>query len=548
LNKLWAAAAGFLPLLMVGTAVVTAADPAARTTSELNRTVRSLEREQAEAEVRRESRRVDREEEKKADDAVLTEQKEKTASFVLQKVEFSPSSKVLRKKELNGIAQKYEKKEIDIQGLYNIVKEVNDLYRERGYLTATALLPQQEIKGGVVRVILLEGVVGEVALSGARSTEASYVLRRVKIPEGVILDFKELDRQLQWFNGTNDVKLHINLKAGKKPGTTDFSLTLQEPQRTQSVLFADNAGGDSTGETRIGLGVQVNSLSGARDNLSLAALFSSHSQTGIAGYTFPLGLGGDKATVYYNRNRLKIREEDLNNFTIQGNSSAYGLTITHPLLVRSRHRQEISLDVQKQSSRTTILGIKFVDSDETRLRLAWALTRYLPGQAFYFKTSYTHGNFRDKIYQEKFSAGKFSADFFWQKQDRRNTVYSVNLSAQKSLTSYLPAADQFYLGGLYSVRGYKENVISGDSGFSLNIEARFPLRPRLQLIAFSDVGYLFGPNVLSTKKLYSLGGGIAYEFAKNGSLTLTAGFPLQKKINDAKTDALRLHFSLNYRF
>jgi hemolysin activation/secretion protein len=528
-------------------ALASAADPASAV-SELDRSLQVLEREQTVEELRRESRRVDREEEQKAAEAAGKTPEGPEMTFLLQKVEFT-ASKALAAAELDAVAQKYEQKQISIQGLYDIVNEVNALYRERGYLTAMALLPQQEIKGGVVKIILLEGVVGDVELSGARSTKASYILKRVRIPKGVILDFKELDKELQWFNGSNDVKLHIDLRAGREPGTTDFFLTVQEPKKVSGIVFADNAGSESTGETRFGLGFTDSSLTGARDTVSAALLFSSDSYTGMVNYTVPVTRRGGKVTAYYNRSKLKINQADLNNFNIRGNSSAYGLTYTHPLLIRSRLREELIFDVQSQSSRTSILGVDFADNKEKRLSLGLAVTRYKPGEVVYFKPAFVYGNYDDRIWQESRKARKFTLDFFWQRQTRRNVLYSASLSGQWAFTDFLPASDQFYLGGLYSVRGYEENVISADSGLSLNLEVRLPLKsPKLRVILFSDFGLISGPNALSTKTLFSLGGGLQYEFARNGSATLTAGVPLQKTVNDVKADAVRLHFSLNYRF
>jgi hemolysin activation/secretion protein len=533
---------------MAAAAPVPGDDTYSRPISEIDRSLPALEREQTAEELRRESRRVDREEKQKKGDAAAKAAQGQELSVFLRKVEFT-ASKVLTAEELAAITQKYEQKEIGAQGLYGIVEEINALYRERGYLTAMALLPQQEIKDGVVKIILLEGVVGEVELAGARSTKASYILKRVRIPKGVILDFKELDKQLQWFNGTNDVKLYIELRAGRQPGTTDFFLTAREPEKVAGIVFADNAGNKSTGEARIGLGFSDSSLTGSRDALSMAVLFSSDSYTGMANYTLPVTRRGGKVTAYYNRSKLKITEDDVNSLNIRGSSSTFGLTYTHPLIIRSRLRQELIFDAQSQSSRTSVLGVNFADSREKRLSLGMAVTRYKPGEVFYLKPSIVYGSYDNRVWQENRKVKKFALDVFWQRQTRSNVIYSARLNGQWSFDKFLPAADQFYLGGLYSVRGYEENVLSADSGLSLNIEARVPLKtPKLSALFFSDFGMVSGPNALSSKNLFSIGGGLQYEFARNGSLALTVGIPLQKKVNDVKADAMRLHFSLNYKF
>ena len=41
-------------------------------------------------------------------------------------------------------------------------------------------------------------------------------------------------------------------------------------------------------------------------------------------------------------------------------------------------------------------------------------------------------------------------------------MITARLDGQLSSTQYLPTAEQFYIGGMYSVRGYEESYLGGD--------------------------------------------------------------------------------------
>jgi hemolysin activation/secretion protein len=409
-----------------------------------------------------------------------------------------------------------------------------------------ALLTQQEIRDGTVRILLIEGRVGQVRLENNRSTHDDYLLERIDLPAGQVPNLNELDRQLQWFNGTNDAKLAIQLEAGKEPGTTDFSIIANEPDQHQFTLMSDSAGRRDIGNIRAGVGYTNASLTGRRDSLGIVTLFSRSSQIALLQYSLPVNRRGTRLAAYYNGNRMKVTDGDLEHFKVKGRADYFGLTLSHPIFVEMRFKQDLTLDVQRQDSSTEVLGVEFVDDREYRLSLGTGLTWHGVGEVYYFKPTYIHGWYRGLA--EKKDVGRLKADFIWQKQDSRENLYSVTVAAQKALSHYLPSSDQFYLGGMYSVRGYRESVLSADSGLAANFEFRFPVKSlNSSVLFFYDAGRLFGKNTLSTRTLTSVGFGIHSTFFKGSELTLTVGFPKKDKILDERVNDWRVHFGLNIR-
>src|SRR6185503_5688826 len=69
-------------------------------------------------------------------------------------------------------------KEQTIDGLNDAATKVRAYYRERGYFLSQAYLPQQEIKGGVVEIAVIEARMGKVALNFKEGTRFSEGLIR----------------------------------------------------------------------------------------------------------------------------------------------------------------------------------------------------------------------------------------------------------------------------------------------------------------------------------------------------------------------------------
>ena len=65
---------------------------------------------------------------------------------------------------LAATVREFVGKEQNIDGLNDAATKVRAYYRERGYFLVQAYLPQQEIKGGVVEIAVIEARIGKVAV------------------------------------------------------------------------------------------------------------------------------------------------------------------------------------------------------------------------------------------------------------------------------------------------------------------------------------------------------------------------------------------------
>ncbi len=466
--------------------------------------------------------------------------------FELKSIEFTPS-KILTSEQLTAIIEPYLGKSISLKDLYAIVDAVNAVYRDQGYVTCRAGLPPQTVTGGVVKIELLEGSVGQVEIQNNADTAEQYIKNRLPLTSGDIVSLHELNRSLLWFNGTNDVQLRIRLKAGAEPGTTDYVITAYEPRREQVSLFADNAGSETSGLWRQGASYSNRSVSGQRDQLVLGYMRSKGTDSGSFSYSLPVSDKGTRLGVSYSANNVKIVKGALRELDTRGHSSFYGLSLSQPLSVSKERKVEAGLDLSRQNSQTDFLGQRWVDDDIERYNLSLTVTDYGQRQVLYQRHNYSFGTWRDISDAEK-HYGKYQFSGIGQMVYGGGQILTIRLSAQLSGSNYLPSAEQFYLGGVYSVRGYRENLIGADNGYSLSLEYAIPEQRNREIFVFLDGGRVSGDNAFDDHILAAAGCGYRINFDKDLSASLTLGLPLRKSINGEQISKTRLHVMMNGQF
>ena len=84
---------------------------------------------------------------------------------------------VIGTEELEPIVAPYAGADMDLSDLQRVADLITDEYRKKGYSIARAYIPQQEIKGGVVEIAILEGRVGEIIVKGNKQYSADFIKR-----------------------------------------------------------------------------------------------------------------------------------------------------------------------------------------------------------------------------------------------------------------------------------------------------------------------------------------------------------------------------------
>jgi hemolysin activation/secretion protein len=465
-------------------------------------------------------------------------------------------SDILADEELRAIVSPFEGKEVSIRELFAAVEKINDLYRNKGYLTARAILPPQKVEGGTIRIRLVEGRVGMISVEGNRHTWDWFFTSRLHFKEGDLVRLKTVEEDIFYFNATNDVKMRAEVKPGATTGTTDLILKAQEPDNYRVSLFMDNAGGRTVGQERIGLILQDISLFRMRDSLTLGTTLADGTTSGHASYNVPVTPMGTRLGLSFDYNHIRITSGAFESLNIEGDSSCVGLTLGQPLMVRSSLIVNGFAGFYWKKSTTDFDDVTIFQNRSRTLTAGGDLVS-IDGYGTWFTRHAVTQGFRDFGGDRSFF--KYNGDLVRTLNLPAELSALLRAGGQISGNNLLPSSEQYQVGGIATVRGFYEGLLAGDDGYFVSAELGFPLfpgdaslfdvrlRPLLKGALFVDHGGAFpskgnNESINHNDFLTSAGVGFILNLSKYLTGRIDVAFPLVDREPDPGT--VRVHFSL----
>lgn len=463
-------------------------------------------------------------------------------------------SEILREDEIRALVSPYEGREVSIEELYRLLDAINARYAEKKFSTARALLPPQKIRDGIVRIQLAEGKIGQVSIEGNATTNGEFIRNHLNVKEGRVADLEALEHDLLFFNGIHDISLRAELKPGKEFGTVDAILKATEPQRDQLALSLDNTGRESIGLIRLGVTYTNASMLGFRDALTASAYASDGMNTQSVAYSMPVGPYGTRLGIGYDRSKIEVKHGKFDGLDIGGGSHSSTANLKQPLFVTATSKVEGLLTTQEKRSNTTFSGVEIAETKVRTHSVGLNAQRFDTNSVWQTSHTITSG----EETQRNKSFARYNADVSRLMRLDGDRMLTLRGNLQWADSHLLPSTEQYQLGGLATVRGYSEGLLSGDKGYFISAEMSFPMREgegdaaaqlfggQLRGTVFFDHGGAFpykGNNKGSNKDDYltSAGFGLLLNFSKvSGRVDI--GFPLGGERHGE--EGPRIHFTL----
>ncbi|MEN6411422.1 MAG: ShlB/FhaC/HecB family hemolysin secretion/activation protein [Veillonellales bacterium] len=471
-------------------------------------------------------------------------QQDKSITVFVRKIVTTPSQ-ILTADEIESVVSQYEGKTISMKELNDAVKKLNALYRQKQYITAQALLPSQKIENGIVNIQLVEGHVGQIYVENNRHTNLNYIKDRLTLQPGNLLKLNELEKDLTFFNRTNDIQLQAELRPGKEFGATDLIVKTQEPVNSQATLFSDNGGRKESGLYRTGLTWVDSSLTGWRDTLSVTAIQAKDTTAGAFSYYMPVDTQGTRVGVSYDKNQTSVSSGAYESLDIKGNSDDFAVYLSHPFRVTPQYKSEGYLEWHNKTSDTSFSGITLLNN-KVKTGVAGASFQSIGNNRFwYMRNDFTFGNSDSRVHD----FFRYNLSYVQQRWLSHGNLLIFRANGQWANKELLPSSEQFSLGGMSSVRGFPEGLKNGDKGYCVSAELDMPVRPdsKTKFMTFIDHGGTFtlkgnGEGVDHNDFLTSVGCGVILNFSKYESGKIAIGFPLSSQT--AYRQHVRVHFFL----
>jgi hemolysin activation/secretion protein len=471
--------------------------------------------------------------------------------FLVREIRFT-KSEILSAEELESVAAEFRGRELNLADLQKLAARVNDLYRRKGVVTSQAVVPPQDVTGGVVLIRLVEGRLGKVRIEGNESTNEGYVADRLGLKLDDLMDLERLEAALVRFNRTNDSQLRAELKPGERFATTDLSVAMTEPPQHDLRLTLDSLGSASTGKERTGISYLNRSVLGFRDDLSLSVTSATGQYSQSVTYGFPFNTWGGRINLGYYADRTAIKNGALATLKITGESTARVVSLRQPTIVDSSRQLDIVAGGKQRRSYNWIDTVLLQRTDTEDRNLG------LEAQLFDPQSTWFASYIRSDGYALATQREGFRIDRGALRHNRdlgNNLSLRGNLWWQSSKQVLLPSSEQFFIGGEGSVRGYPMGVYSGDTGQALNLELHHPLLTASAATGgFGATGFFFSdygrvkpyraPNssLAPHEALTGVGWGMHAAVGKNVYAKLTFGYGATKVPNLPRNYEVTLQF------
>lgn len=494
----------------------------------------------------------------------------------VQKIEVKGST-VLKPTEISSITQKYEGRSVTVGELQTAADAITQLYLDRGYLTSRAVLSTQTVLDGIVQIQIVEGSLERIEIQGTRRVRPAYIRSRVQLGVTKPLRADKLEDQLRLLR-TDPLfeSVEASLQPGTEEGKSILAVRVKEANPFIAGVSFDNYSPPSVGGERFNVLLGYRNLTGLGDELTGAYSRSFSGGSEIFDFNFRIPVNPMNGTIQLRAapSSSRITDNDFEALGIEGNNGLYEISYRQPLIRTVNQEFALSLGFSVQDGQTFLfnnlpfafgVGPDANGNSRTRvIRFGQDYVKRDTAGAWAFRSSF---NFGVDIFDATTNAapvpdGRF---FSWlgqvQRVQRLGNANVLILQGDIQLTpdSLLPS-QQFVIGGGQSLRGFRQNVRSGDNGFRISVEDRIAVvrnasgLPTLQIAPFIDFGKVWNqsdnPNRLPRQNFLAGGGiGLIWEPVPRLTMRLDGAIPfIDLDDRGGNVQEKAFYFSVGYRF
>lgn len=418
-------------------------------------------------------------------------------SFVLKDIKITGVT-VFKPQDFRPIYEPYLNKKVTFKDIENIVEKIKAKYKEKGYLTTTAFIPEQEIKEGRIEIRVMEGKMGNLNIEGNKWFSTSLIEKFFHLKKNEILDVRKLQRDLLRLNKIPDLQVKAIISQGEKPQISDITLKAIDKFPWHTGFAEDNKGTRLSGKQRYSTYLRSTNATGRADSFFITTLYSGRSFGESISYTTPIDNYGTKFGLDLTFFKMKIGRE-FKSLVITGNTQIYTPRIQKELYLSENFEAyaDLGMDIKcvKKKAEGNItsndqLRLPYFSFDFTKIDAFAGQTSFSPKFTFGTKNFWGASSRNHPTSSRAGTGGtffKYGQDFSRIQRMPGNSYLSIHSQFQAA-SHTLPSSEQLQLGGANSIRGYPEGDYLADMGGNLNLEWSFSLRPQIEPLFFVDLG------------------------------------------------------------
>lgn len=401
---------------------------------------------------------------------------------------------VLAAEEVERITRPFINRRLGTNRINLLLRRFTEAFVAKGFVTTRAYLGEQNLKSGILAVTVIPGKIEAIQINERRLQPSSADAQPGTVNGGLLTDqgtiwasparagevlkLTDLEQGVDQINRLRRNQAEMQILPGTTPGGSIVSMTNKPGDRFRFTAGMDNYGSDSTGITRTRLGVDADNLLGLQEALSLSYSGSLESNALVFSTAVPYGYHTFSYTASFSEYQNAIADTAL----LYGRSLAH--TFGWNMVVQRSQAGKTATDVTLTHRRSdrSVNNLGLDPQDMTVLRVG--VTRQ---QRFNVQDQWGAWTLDAGISKGlRMNANADSPDI--QKEEAHNQFTKIDANASITLPvgktgtfawlwrgqingqwaqQALFGSEQIFAGGMSSVRGFRDGVISGDRGFYL---------------------------------------------------------------------------------
>ncbi len=463
---------------------------------------------------------------------------------------------------------------VTVEDLFIAAQDIENFYREQGYITSRVVVPAQKLDDGRFRIRVIEGFIDDVSVSGDIGPVSKAVERlaeRLKeerpIAEAALQEFALLVSDLPGVEGQSI--LRPAARAGATGGS-DLDYAAKR-KKYDAFVAIDNRGSQVTGPWAIFAGASMNSMTRFAEQLSVTLYSTIDFNEQIVGqvsYSQLVGPPGMRAGASLSVGMTETGEP-LEIFGFESDSLAGSFFVEYPFIrtVNFSLWGDVTASFTNATTYRGPLGIETEDriqlfEDKTRkvsLGTRWR-ANFLRENDWSTTTS---GNLRlsqgfdvlgatpDATPETLFERSRVDGEATFTKVNAEVAVTQETPGPLKLFarvggqwaSSPLLAVEEFQLGGTRFARGYEPAQETGDNAIGVTLEVQSSLKDQIDSLnvvgealnaadayVFLDAGKVWNDDDTGDGSLTSAGIGIRTRWMDHALVDLEAAFPLNEDV------------------
>jgi len=412
--------------------------------------------------------------------------------------------------------------------LVELISAIQNFYNEKGFVTAKVNVPKQNIQSGQLELKILEGKIDEVIVGDNHFTDKMQEFTAFGFLEGDTLNLEDINQGIYQMNRLPSNSATMKIEPSNIEGEAKVYIANQKKFPARATVGYDNLGNDFTGVKRSNFSGSFDNLLFLNDstNFSYSTNLNDDSQkkeirSFSSGISIPFGYN----IFSYDYSRSEFKGTTMgatNSIILNGYSDRNNFTLDRVLFNAGNLRIAGNTSITAKESASYLNGSK-IETSERKLTIGnagFTISNYFKnGLNLYLKPSYSRGlkllnakqddqGLAADIPKAQFQLIKLYASLskrFIIPKLEAPVLLSTEMDSQISKNT-LFGSEQFSVGGYYSVRGFRENYLTGDSGYHLRNKANFNIGSLiLPLINKENPSYLTHLNKFKLEPFYDYG-------------------------------------------